>query len=158
MSAPIFIRPKMEVLDVCGSGGVAPPFMTSALDEGEWSASRPGRFTLWKENQKTSETIACFVISLRVLRKPNAGKYDDDDIGSTYVSTGLSRMGPGRLLHGLTLLTCIRDVTGSNLGRDTGHTDSGLSWCFSAPQENAGIILQIWLYHFLSYHFRFIIR
>jgi hypothetical protein len=28
-----------------GSGGVAPPFLTSALDGGEWSASRPARFT-----------------------------------------------------------------------------------------------------------------
>jgi hypothetical protein len=24
---------------------MAPPLLTSALDEGEWSASRPGRFT-----------------------------------------------------------------------------------------------------------------
>jgi hypothetical protein len=28
-----------------GSGGIAPPFLTSALDEGEWSAVCPGRFT-----------------------------------------------------------------------------------------------------------------
>jgi hypothetical protein len=28
-----------------GSGGIAPPFLTSALDGGEWLASRPGRFT-----------------------------------------------------------------------------------------------------------------
>jgi hypothetical protein len=29
-----------------GSGGIAPhAFLTSALDGGEWSASRPGRFT-----------------------------------------------------------------------------------------------------------------
>jgi hypothetical protein len=28
-----------------GSGGIAPPFLTSALDGGEWSASLPGRFT-----------------------------------------------------------------------------------------------------------------
>jgi hypothetical protein len=27
-----------------GKGGTAPPFLTSALDEGEWSASRPGCF------------------------------------------------------------------------------------------------------------------
>jgi hypothetical protein len=31
--------------DVYKSGGVAPPLLTSALDGGEWSASRPGRFT-----------------------------------------------------------------------------------------------------------------
>jgi hypothetical protein len=28
-----------------GSGNIALPFLTSALDGGEWSASRPGRFT-----------------------------------------------------------------------------------------------------------------
>jgi hypothetical protein len=28
-----------------GSGGIATPFLTSALDGGEWSASSPGRFT-----------------------------------------------------------------------------------------------------------------
>jgi hypothetical protein len=31
--------------DVWGSGGIAPPFLTSTLVEGEWSASGPGRFT-----------------------------------------------------------------------------------------------------------------
>jgi hypothetical protein len=28
-----------------GSGDKVPPFFTAALDGGEWSASRPGRFT-----------------------------------------------------------------------------------------------------------------
>jgi hypothetical protein len=28
-----------------GSGAIAPSFLTSTLDGGEWSASRPGRFT-----------------------------------------------------------------------------------------------------------------
>jgi hypothetical protein len=31
------------------SGGIAPRTLTSALDGGEWSASRPGRFILGKE-------------------------------------------------------------------------------------------------------------
>jgi hypothetical protein len=31
--------------DKSGSGGTAVPFLTLALDGGEWSASRPGRFT-----------------------------------------------------------------------------------------------------------------
>jgi hypothetical protein len=31
--------------DVWGSVGVAPPFLTSALDVGEWSGTRPSRFT-----------------------------------------------------------------------------------------------------------------
>jgi hypothetical protein len=30
---------------IWGSGGKTPPFLTSALEAGEWSASRPGRFT-----------------------------------------------------------------------------------------------------------------
>jgi hypothetical protein len=32
-------------METWGSGGVAPPFLTLVLDGGEWSASRPGRFT-----------------------------------------------------------------------------------------------------------------
>jgi hypothetical protein len=32
--------PRLE--NVQGSGGIAPPFLTSALDGGEWSVSRPG--------------------------------------------------------------------------------------------------------------------
>jgi hypothetical protein len=32
--------------DVCGSEGIAPSFLTSALDGGEWSASRHFCFTL----------------------------------------------------------------------------------------------------------------
>jgi hypothetical protein len=36
-----------------GSGGIAPPSLTSALDEGEWSASRPGRFTTWERAPDT---------------------------------------------------------------------------------------------------------
>jgi hypothetical protein len=31
-----------------GSGGIALPFLTLALDGGEWSVSRPRRFTLEK--------------------------------------------------------------------------------------------------------------
>jgi hypothetical protein len=36
-----------------GSGGAAPTFMTSALDGGEWSASRHGRFTPGKRAPDT---------------------------------------------------------------------------------------------------------
>jgi hypothetical protein len=31
--------------DIWGSGGIAPPFLTSVLDGGEWSTSRHRRFT-----------------------------------------------------------------------------------------------------------------
>jgi hypothetical protein len=31
--------------DVWGSVGIDPPFLTSALDGGEWKTSRPFRFT-----------------------------------------------------------------------------------------------------------------
>jgi hypothetical protein len=34
-----------------GSGGIALPFLTSVLGVGEWSASRPGRFTPGEEPQ-----------------------------------------------------------------------------------------------------------
>jgi hypothetical protein len=51
-----------------GNGGIAPPFLASALDGGEWSASCPGRFIpeeiilgthwigdwLWKEENPRS--------------------------------------------------------------------------------------------------------
>jgi hypothetical protein len=30
---------KHHVMNIWGSGGIAPPFLTSALDGGEWSAS-----------------------------------------------------------------------------------------------------------------------
>jgi hypothetical protein len=33
--------------DVLERGGIAPPFLTLALDEGEQSASYPGCFTYW---------------------------------------------------------------------------------------------------------------
>jgi hypothetical protein len=38
-----YYAPRHE--DVWGTGGIAPSFLTSALDGGEWSASNPGRFT-----------------------------------------------------------------------------------------------------------------
>jgi hypothetical protein len=44
---PVFQRAKtVHALDcadtvIGGSGGIAPPFLTSALDGGEWSASPP---------------------------------------------------------------------------------------------------------------------
>jgi hypothetical protein len=36
--------------NVSGSGDIAPLFLTSALDGGKWSASRPGRFTPGKRS------------------------------------------------------------------------------------------------------------
>jgi hypothetical protein len=36
-----------------GSGGIAPPFLTSALQGGEWSASCPYHFPLRKESLVT---------------------------------------------------------------------------------------------------------
>jgi hypothetical protein len=40
--------------DVWGNGGIAAPFLISALDGGEWSASRPGHFTTGKESNPIS--------------------------------------------------------------------------------------------------------
>jgi hypothetical protein len=36
-----------------GSGSIAPHILTTALDGGEWSASRPGRFTPREEDPVT---------------------------------------------------------------------------------------------------------
>jgi hypothetical protein len=35
------------------SGRIAPPYLTSALHGGEWSASRPGRFTTRERDPST---------------------------------------------------------------------------------------------------------
>jgi hypothetical protein len=39
--------------DVWRNRGIAPPFLTSALDRGEWSASRPSYFTSGEESPGT---------------------------------------------------------------------------------------------------------
>jgi hypothetical protein len=39
------IPPVLRHEDIWSNGGIAPPFLTSALDGGEWSASRPCCFT-----------------------------------------------------------------------------------------------------------------
>jgi hypothetical protein len=44
-STPRLINKAARCEDTWGSGGIAPPFLTSALDGGGWSASRPCRFT-----------------------------------------------------------------------------------------------------------------
>jgi hypothetical protein len=36
--------------NISGSGGIAPPFLTLALDRGEWSVPHPGHFTLEKQS------------------------------------------------------------------------------------------------------------
>jgi hypothetical protein len=41
-----------------GTGGIAPSFLTSALDGGEWSASRPSPFTPGKRSPVTIESEA----------------------------------------------------------------------------------------------------
>jgi hypothetical protein len=43
-----------------GGGRIAPPFLTSALDGGEWSASRPSRFTP-RGNAPGTHWIGCWV-------------------------------------------------------------------------------------------------
>jgi hypothetical protein len=50
-----------------GGGGIATPFLTSALGEGEWSASHPGRFTLGERNPGTHWAGTCV--------RPSAGLY-----------------------------------------------------------------------------------
>jgi hypothetical protein len=56
---------------IWGSGGIAPPFLTSALDEGEWSASRPWRSTPGERAPCTHWTggWVCPKVGLDVLNK-----------------------------------------------------------------------------------------
>jgi hypothetical protein len=51
MYGKITVVPVLNWLSktICGSGGIAPPVLTSALDGGAWSSLRPGRFTPGKE-------------------------------------------------------------------------------------------------------------
>jgi hypothetical protein len=58
--------------DVWGSGGIAPPFLTSALDGGEWSASCAGRFS------PEEKSPWCLLDrSLRRLQNPS-GRYGEE--------------------------------------------------------------------------------
>jgi hypothetical protein len=40
--------------NIGGSGGIAPSFLASALQRGEWSASRPSLFTSWEIDSGTN--------------------------------------------------------------------------------------------------------
>jgi hypothetical protein len=42
----------------------------------------------------------------------------------------------------LTLLTFVREVSISRIGRDTGYPVWGISWCSSVPSSNAGIAFE----------------
>jgi len=44
------------------SGGIAPRILNSALDGGEWSASRPGRFTL-RARASATHSIGGWVVN-----------------------------------------------------------------------------------------------
>jgi hypothetical protein len=55
-----------------GSGGIAPPFLESALDGGEWSASRPYRFTPF-------ETAPQYPLYRRLFGpQSRSGRYGED--------------------------------------------------------------------------------
>jgi hypothetical protein len=51
---------KHHVMKTYRSGGTAPPFLTSAVDGGDLSASRPGRFTI-EERASCSQWIGDWV-------------------------------------------------------------------------------------------------
>jgi hypothetical protein len=52
-----------------GIGVVAPPFFTSALDGGEWSASRPGR-SLSEEIAPSTHGIGGWTLEKNLLTLP----------------------------------------------------------------------------------------
>jgi hypothetical protein len=78
-------------------GGIAPPFLTSALDRTEWSASRLGRFTPWEIAPGThligwvGPRVGLDVLEKRkilICRKSNPGRparrYPDSPVRSIY--------------------------------------------------------------------------
>jgi hypothetical protein len=44
------------LLNICRSGGIAPPYLMLAMEGGEWLASLPGHFTPWEEAPGTHWT------------------------------------------------------------------------------------------------------
>jgi hypothetical protein len=65
---------------------------------------------------------------------------------------------PSKLTKAVKFSTCILEVTGSYLGRDTDYPYSDSSWFFSPLQENAQIILQVCYHRFSPHPFQFIIH
>jgi hypothetical protein len=62
--------------DILGSGGIGPPFLTPALDGGEWSASRLGHFTHGGEETQVpiGEEAGLAPESLWTYRESNPGR------------------------------------------------------------------------------------
>jgi hypothetical protein len=66
-----------------GSGGIAPPFLTSALDGGEWSASRPCCF-IPGERAPSTHSIGGWVgprVGLHTVEKRNILHCQESNLG-----------------------------------------------------------------------------
>jgi hypothetical protein len=65
-----------------GSGGIAPPSLTLALDGGEWSASRPGHFIPWEIDpgihwigEWVDPRVGLYIVEKRKSLPPPANQY-----------------------------------------------------------------------------------
>jgi hypothetical protein len=76
---PVLNQLSITPLRGMRSGYIAPPFLTSALDGGEWSASRPGHFTPsgegvpgthWLRGQVSPRTGIDYMEKRKVLPPP----------------------------------------------------------------------------------------
>jgi hypothetical protein len=72
------------------SGGIVSSFLTSTLDGGEWSASRPYRFTS-EERSRGTRWIGCWI-------DPRAGQ---DDMEKTQISSLCRETNPDNGVHTL---------------------------------------------------------
>jgi hypothetical protein len=89
--------------DVWDSGGIAPPFLTSVLDGGEWSVSRPSRFTLGEKASYSLEKMlgwpqsrpGCCGVQKNVAPSGNRAP----DFQPIAIPTELSRLPPLYLLY-----------------------------------------------------------
>jgi hypothetical protein len=89
-----------------GSGGITPQFLTSALDEGEWLVSRPGRFTSgetapgthWIGSWVVPQTLWTLwkrekTLSLAENRTPIPGHPDRGPVTDSYPRSSSTRIG-----------------------------------------------------------------
>jgi hypothetical protein len=59
LSSPCAQLIKHRAMETCRSGGIAPLLLTSTLSGGEWSASRPCRFTPWYLSDRRLDGPQC---------------------------------------------------------------------------------------------------
>jgi hypothetical protein len=148
---------------VWGCGGIAPSFLTPALDAGEWSVSRLGRLTPEERAPDTNwrggwvspiagmDAVEKMKIS-RPCRESSPGRPVHSPslyrlrhnlvdttrgLGGMYCLHFQGQGKPSKLAQRQPLLAFNRKVPGSNRGLDTVYPDYSFS-CFSVRLANCG--------------------